>query len=106
MAVYPKEIRIRCDSKLRIGVCDGTNAEGSAVNFSCGCYATFTLRINANSKTVEKARFRSNGCGFMVAAADMAAELITGSELTRLHGLNDVFRYERLGAFSDDRVSC
>lgn len=39
--------------------------------------------------TVADARFRSNGCGFMIASADLVAENLSGRNLTELHAVDE-----------------
>lgn len=55
-------------------------------------------------------RFQTNGCGFMIAAADALADAIAGKQLAELHGLDrDELRAklcEELDAFPADRRHC
>ena len=41
------------------------------------------------SKTVSDVRFRSNGCGYMIATSDLLADLVKGLQLGELHGLDN-----------------
>ncbi len=67
------------------------------------------MRIDEAGLIVD-ARFRTNGCGFMTAAADVVAGYLRGKALTDLHGLNDVelrdLVHEAVGSFPVDREEC
>lgn len=76
----------------------------------CGCYVRLSLRIEPETKEIAEARFLTNGCGFMLAAADVLAEAITGKRLTELHGsLDDEIAKlieQELGRFPNWRAHC
>jgi NifU-like protein len=59
---------------------------------------------------IMSARFKTNGCGYMVAAADVFVETLVGKCLTELHGLNRDELYNEvtrgLGELAPDRVNC
>ena len=59
-------------------------------------------------KEIVAAKFKSNGCGFMIATADVLAEKVVGKKLVELHGLED-FRTEieaELEKFPASRTHC
>ncbi len=62
------------------------DAEGVAANFSCGSYVKYYLEVDDAGKILA-ADISSNGCGYMVAAADLLAEYVSGRDLRELHGL-------------------
>lgn len=66
-----------------------STAESVAVSFCCGSFIRFFLEIEENSSVIKDASFKSNGCGYMLAAADILAEWLLGSDLTELHGLTE-----------------
>jgi NifU-like protein len=103
---YPKEISERVSNPQNSGKTPGTNAVGTNATFVCGSALRFTLRISG--KRIEAAKFQTNGCGFMIAAADVLAEMITGQTLTELHGLEDLETQieEKLGEFPEGRRHC
>ncbi|MET0752418.1 MAG: (2Fe-2S)-binding protein [Pyrinomonadaceae bacterium] len=57
-----------------------------------------------------EAKFKTNGCGFLVAAADILAEKVSGKKLTELHGLDESeLRAEieaKLETFPENRRHC
>lgn len=88
MPFYPPKIAARSRSPQNAGKLLGANAIGTAASFECGSFVRFSLEIEDESKMIRQARFQTNGCGFMIAAADAAAEMLTGRELIGLHGLS------------------
>jgi NifU-like protein len=76
----------------------------------CGSFVELSVDINADMGSIENARFRTNGCGYMIAAADTLCDWLRSNMLSELHGLNDdeLMRTisTELGAFPPDRVQC
>ena len=103
---YPAKISEHFINPRNAGRAKLTNAVGTNATFVCGSALRFTLRIEGQ-KIVE-AKFQTNGCGFMIAAADVLAEIIASKSLTELHGLEDFDeQLEReLGAFPENRQHC
>ena len=93
---------------VNVGEAEGCNGRGRDVSFVCGTVVSFSLTIDEGA--VLDAKFRTNGCGYMMAAADELCDLVKGSELGDLHGLDDdelsseVFK--RLGPFPEGRHHC
>jgi NifU-like protein len=67
---------------------DAANADGSAAAVECGTYVRFEIVSTAEDGSVSDAVFQTNGCGFMVAAADVLAEAVRGKGMKQLHGLD------------------
>ncbi len=116
MSFYPPKIHERFHSPRfageaeNAGETENTNAAGVDASFSCGSVVRFSLAINARTKEILTAKFCTNGCGYMTAAADLLAEKITGKKLVELHGLHDeVIRgwlAAELGEFPEPRQDC
>ena len=110
MPVYPPSIYHRSCSPRKTGEVFGANAVGTDASFECGCFTRFSAAIDVRTKTINEARFRSNGCGYMIAAADVIAEAITGVELTSLHSIDaaefTAMITDALGVFPNERAHC
>ncbi|NOT49234.1 MAG: hypothetical protein HOP17_16005 [Acidobacteria bacterium] len=87
MSKYPPEVNARFLRPRFAGRAENQNAFGTSASFECGCFARISLSIGTTRKTIDDARFQTNGCGFMIAAADVLAEYLTGCELTGLHSV-------------------
>lgn len=90
MSFYPKQINERFENPQNAGTAEKSNAVGTGASFVCGSFVRFYLEVDANTKKIRAAKFKSNGCGFAIAAADVLAERIVGRKLTELHGLEDL----------------
>ena len=87
-----------------------SNAVGVGASFLCGSFVRFFLHIDEETKVIGEAKFKTNACGFALAAADVLAAKIIGTELTELHGLeNNDWREEiqaELEIFPENRAHC
>lgn len=106
---YPKTVAERLNDIRRGGEPEASNASAGAANFDCGAAVRVFLRIS-DENIIEDAGFRTNGCGFATAAADVLAEYLSGKELKDLHGFgsDDVIRRitDTIGEFPDERSGC
>ncbi len=107
--VYPKKISERARRAAIGNWLADANAEGVAVNFECGSFVRFQIEL-AGAGMIGDLKFRSNGCGYMMAAADVLAANIRGTVLGDLHGLDrSGLRANieaELGLFSLRRSAC
>ena len=90
MAVYPDAISELLERSEYSGGVVGDAAIGRAVNFDCGGFVEVFLDVSEHAGSVSAARFRSNGCGFMVAAAEVVCSELSGAKLVGLHGLEGI----------------
>jgi NifU-like protein len=87
---YPKQINERFYAPKRAGNVEKANAVGTGAAFVCGSFVRVFLEIDAETKQIRDAKFKSNGCGFAVAAADVLTEKIIGRRLIELHGADNI----------------
>ena len=87
--IYPAKVTKRIAQLRSIGREDFGNSAGGDANFRCGSFVRFSLSIDTDSKRVIDANFVSNGCGFMLAAADVLARNIIGRRLVDLNTLDE-----------------
>jgi len=79
----------RLRSPDNAGEGEWVNAGGQAAALECGTFLRFQISIEPKLKLVEKITFRTNGCGFMIAAAQILSTEFTGRNLTDLHALSE-----------------
>ncbi len=83
---------------------------GGSASFVCGSFVELSVRMKVDADSIDAVTFRTNGCGFMIAAADTLCEWLSGKALLDLHGLNDDELTQaicvELGAFPADRAQC
>lgn len=110
MSFYPPEISQRFNAPKNIGKANDANAAGTNATFVCGAVLRFTLRIDRETKKILDAKFKTNGCGYLIASADALAEKIIGKYLNELHSLDKKFLESEIeseiGKFSTHRKHC
>lgn len=89
VSFYPPKISEKFRAPDMVGKIENADGIGTSASFVCGAAVKFFLRIDKDVKQIREARFKTNGCGFMIAAADTLAAEITGKRLTELHGLEE-----------------
>jgi NifU-like protein len=89
---------------------ENPDAAGVAVALECGTNIRFYVAIDHEPGAVRDIAFRSNGCGYMLAAADAMAEILNGRPLTDLHGLKpaelNVEIMNTIGPWPSERDHC
>ena len=88
MSFYPEKISENFHAPKNVGKAASANAFGMSATFVCGAILRLTLRIETNTKEILDAQFQTNGCGFLIASADVLTEKIIGKRLVELHGLD------------------
>ncbi|CAN5522725.1 hypothetical protein BH10ACI1_BH10ACI1_25690 [soil metagenome] len=110
MTFYPEKISRIFVAPENTGKAENTNAVGTQAGFICGSFVRFYLQIDVETKAIINAKFKTNGCGFSIAAADVLAKIIRGKNLTELHGLDKSELTTKIEAelekFPDHRTHC
>lgn len=86
MSVYPEPIAAALENIAHTADIPNENARGRAVSFACGGFIEISLAIS-DGEVLNGSRFRTNGCGYMAAAADRLCAELSGKKLADLHGL-------------------
>jgi NifU-like protein len=84
--VYPQKVIDRMMTAACRTAIDDANAVGRAASFECGTFIEFRLNIDKGSKQMVDMAYRSNGCGYMLATAELLADKLAGVSLTGLNG--------------------
>lgn len=108
MKFYPKQVNKYFSNPKNVGVVENANAVGKWASFLCGVSVQFSLFIDEDSKRIIDAKFKTNGCGFVIAIADFVCENIIDDELTKLHGLEELEKQFEIefGELPEDRMKC
>lgn len=110
MSFYPAKISEKFHAAKSVGTAANSNAVGTTATFVCGAVLRFSLRIDRATKEIFEAKYKSNGCGYLIAAAEILAETVVGRKLTALHRSDlKVLRNEienALGEFAESRNHC
>lgn len=107
---YPENIKERLLLPKNAGTVDNASSSGTDATFVCGCFVRFCISIGRDDKKVTAVRYQTNGCGYMIAAADVLAETTAERDLTELHGLESDELIENienlLGEYPTKRSHC
>jgi NifU-like protein len=90
MPLYPDNIAASAFAPRFARRIDSSGAHGADASFVCGSYIGFDLLIEPGTDIVTDIGYRTNGCGFMIAAAEHAASAVVGRSLPELHALEDI----------------
>lgn len=101
MSFYPSKISEKFYNPKNAGTIENPEAKGTGASFVCGAAVRFFLKIDVSEKLILEAKYKTNGCGFAVAAAENLAEKVSGKQLTELHGLEI-----RQNEFNESRKHC
>ena len=88
VAIYPPAIERRFARPAHAGHIDGDVTTAISASFVCGSFVEISLLISPGTGAIERATFRTNGCGFAVAASDVLCSWLSGKRLADLHGLD------------------
>lgn len=107
---YPEKISRIFQAPENVGAATNANAVGTDATFICGAALRFSLRIETETKMIVEAKFKTNGCGYLIAAADVLAEQVAGRKLNELHNLDKSILQNavenKLGKFEKYRTHC
>lgn len=110
MSFYPKKISEKFHAPKNVGKAENANAKGTSATFVCGAVLRFSLRIETETKEILETKFQTNGCGFLIAAADVLANEATGKNLREFHGADksvlEAKIENELGEFPKHRKHC
>lgn len=84
MAVYPKKVESRAFAPQHRASNSNEAVSGRSASFVCGCFVSFSLEIE--SEQIEPS-FETNGCGYMIASAEILSMNLRSAKLSDLHGL-------------------
>ncbi|HMO80550.1 MAG TPA: iron-sulfur cluster assembly scaffold protein [Pyrinomonadaceae bacterium] len=89
VGVYPEKVARRARAPKNVGSFGSDFVYGRAASFECGAAMVIELRIAGKPGVIEAGRFRTSGCGYMVATAELLISYLKGRQLTDLHSLPD-----------------
>ena len=84
---YPSQIANQVNKSAACAHLESADGTAIEANLECGSVIRMSLSLDNAAGSVSNARFLSNGCGYMLAAADVLAEYVHGRPLEDLHGL-------------------
>jgi NifU-like protein len=85
---YPEKISEKFYAVGNVGSATSANAVATSATFVCGAGLRFSLRIEKDTKKIVEAKFKTSGCAYLIASADVLAEQLRGKKLNELSGLD------------------
>jgi NifU-like protein len=86
---YPPKIAELFHDPQNVGHSGESDGAAKAVSFVCGSFVEISLLIGREDKCIDQASYRTNGCGYLIAAAESLTRKLKGKELKDLHGLSE-----------------
>ncbi|MBX7055015.1 MAG: (2Fe-2S)-binding protein [Pyrinomonadaceae bacterium] len=110
MSQYPPRIAELSAKPGWAGIDPEADGLGVEAALGCGSIVRFSVGMDDDLGVVTSVRFNSNGCGYMVAAAEALCSRLSGIQLGDLGGLSDgeldSFVTTALGEVPKDRRQC
>lgn len=110
MSLYSPKIRNKIAKVLKAGTIDEPDAFATEASFICGSFVSLSLKIDREDGEIVDAKYRTNGCGFMVAACEVVSEYLVSRHVPELHGdrPDELLKHltVELGAFPNGRSHC
>ena len=104
MGLYNETVLDHYENPRNVGVLEGANAVGMAENSACGDVLHLYLRIEDG--TAVNASFKTFGCAAAIAAGSMLTEMVTGSTLDEIGGIQKEDVVRALGGLPPMKVHC
>ncbi len=110
MSLYPQQIDERFKHPRNAGPIDDPSCGGRGAALECGCAVGISLKMDAEG-LIESGGFWSNGCGYMIAAADSVVSLMLGKRTADLGFLRTEYAAKEVAVeigceFPPDRRHC
>ncbi len=107
---YSPKVSELAASAKHAGVEPDADEFGADADLGCCSFVRFSFRVDDRTGNVTTGRFNSNGCSYMVAAAEALCSRLSGQSVESLGGLGgdqlaELLRAE-LGGIPDDRGHC
>lgn len=78
MSIYTGRTREHFLRPRNAGEVAEAEAVGDTGSLTCGAIVRLTFRVDALTQKITEARFKAIGCGYLIAAASVATELVKG----------------------------
>ncbi|HEV2915251.1 MAG TPA: iron-sulfur cluster assembly scaffold protein [Pyrinomonadaceae bacterium] len=106
MSFYPGRVQEHFDAPRNAGELEGADATGEACSFACGAVVRISLKIDATRQTVTDAKFKTLGCGYLIACASVLTEAVKELALGRAATLSTDAITDWFGSLPPERMDC
>lgn len=106
MPFYSDQIREHFLCPRNAGDLEGADAVGDVGSLVCGAALRFTLKIDAATYEITRARFKATGCGVLIAAASVLTETLSGLAIGEAARLSPDDLTEKLNGVPPGKTHC
>ena len=104
--MYTEKVIKRFQNPEHAGEMKEANAIGTVGNPACGDIMQLYLKVNDQTKVIEKAMFKTFGCAAAIASTDVACEMITGMTLDEALKVTNKQVISVLGELPPHKIHC
>lgn len=104
--MYTEKVIKRFQNPEHAGEMKEANAVGTVGNPACGDIMQLYLKVNDQTKVIEKAMFKTFGCAAAIASTDVACEMITGMTLDEALKVTNKQVISVLGELPPHKIHC
>jgi len=104
--MYTEKVIKRFQNPEHAGEMKDANAVGTVGNQACGDIMQLYLKVNDETKVIEKAGFKTFGCAAAIASTDVACEMITGMTLDEALKVTNKQVIAQLGELPPHKIHC
>lgn len=104
--MYTEKVIKRFQNPEHAGEMKEANAIGTVGNPACGDIMQLYLKVNDQTKIIEKAMFKTFGCAAAIASTDVACEMITGMTLDEALKVTNKQVISVLGELPPHKIHC
>lgn len=109
MSYYAGQVRQLFLHPRNVGEVHEADAIGDTGSLVCGAALRLTLKVDARSHHITEAKFKAAGCGYLIAAASVTTEFLSGitvEEATSLTAMLEDVIAEHLCDFPSEKQHC
>jgi len=106
MSFYPSRIQQHFDAPRNMGDLVDADAVGEVASLCCGAVMRLSIKIDATTVTISDARFKTLGCGYLIACASVLTETVKELPLSRAALLNEAAITDWFGGLPKEKSHC
>jgi NifU-like protein len=106
MSFYPSRIQQHFDAPRNAGDLPDADAVGEVGSLRCGAVLRLSFKIDDASQTIRAARFKTLGCGYLIACASVLTETVRELPISRAALLNEAAITDWLDGLPPEKRHC